>query len=187
MTAGAPAPAARSLVLMGLRGSGKSTLGRALARSESVPFVDLDERTLARLGCAHASEAFARLGEPAFRAAEAEALREVLEGPGPVILALGGGTPTAPGAAGQLAEASRRGWVIVYLRLSPVELRARLSQGRSGPGLNRPSLTGGDPLAEIDRVFAARDGVYARLATRTLEGLSSVEDGLRALTAWRTW
>ncbi len=158
-----------SIVLMGLRASGKSTLGAALANRLSRPFVDLDDRTLALLGVPTASEAWDRLGEPAFRAAEVRALHGALATPGQVI-ALGGGTPTAPGAAELLRGAQNTR--LVYLRCQPHVLRERLSRS-GGPGANRPSLTGKDPLAEIDTVFAQRDPLYRSLATHVIESSAS--------------
>ncbi|MCB9837810.1 MAG: shikimate kinase [Phycisphaeraceae bacterium] len=150
-----------TILLIGLRGSGKSTLGRLLARRLGVGFDDLDERTLARLGCASVAQAWASLGESAFRAAEVEALREAAAGGG--VIALGGGTPTAPGAGAAMLAC---GAITVYLRGEPPLLRARL-EGAIGD--DRPSLTGADPLDEIERVFARRDAPYRELADHTLE------------------
>src|SRR3954471_181193 len=86
-----------NLVLMGLRGSGKSTLGRRLASKYRLRFVDLDERTPGYLGVRSVSEAWTKYGESSFREAELRALRAVIAEE-PNILALGGGTPMAPGA-----------------------------------------------------------------------------------------
>ncbi|HBS28645.1 MAG TPA: hypothetical protein DEB06_04140, partial [Phycisphaerales bacterium] len=56
--------------------------------------------------------------------------------------------------------------------------------GAGGAGANRPSLTGADPIDEIAQVFAQRDALYRRLATRTLEGLTTIEDALAQLRGW---
>lgn len=171
-----------SLVLIGLRGSGKSTLGRLAAQRLGRAFIDLDDRTAARLGHASVANAWAAAGEPAFRAAEVEALPEALRTSN-LVLALGGGTPTAPGAEALLRDAQSRGEiVIVYLRCTPAELRARLLAA-GGPGANRPSLTGRDPLDEIEEVYARRDGLYRGLAGRVIEGVSGEDDGVRRVTA----
>ncbi|MCH7962234.1 MAG: hypothetical protein IIC49_07845, partial [Planctomycetes bacterium] len=92
--------AERTVLLMGLRGSGKSTIGREFAAASGRTFIDLDELTLVRLGTESVAEAWARFGESAFRAAEREELDRVLRSrpSGRTIVALGGGTPTAPGA-----------------------------------------------------------------------------------------
>lgn len=159
------------LLLIGLRGSGKSTLGRLVAERVGAAFSDLDDAVLARLGCATVAEVWETLGEPAFRAGETACLRErvpeaVDDRTPPAVVALGGGTPTAPGAAELLGEARERGLVtIVYLRAQPETLRARLGAADA----NRPSLTGAGTLGEIDAVFAARDGLYRELATEIIE------------------
>ncbi|MEZ6234356.1 MAG: shikimate kinase [Phycisphaerales bacterium] len=167
--------ASPNLVLMGLRGSGKSTLGGVLGVRLGRGVVDLDERTLARLGCATASDAFATLGEGAFRRAEIESLREVLRTSAQIV-ALGGGTPTAPGAA-ELLRGERDGGraTIVYLHASPDALRRRLAGTDMA---NRPGLLGGDPLAEIDAVYAARDPLYRSLASAVVEVAGPEAEGV---------
>ena len=150
---------------MGLRGSGKSTLGRAVAARAGLEFVDMDAVTTGLLGEDTLPELWAKLGEPAFRAAEAEALGEQLAvlSRAKRVLALGGGTPTAPGAERMLNDAvGERRIELVYLRGEPELLRGRLA---STDTAERPTLTGAGTLAEIERVFAARDGLYRRLAS----------------------
>ena len=166
------------VALMGLRASGKTTLGRALAERLGRRFIDLDDRTLALLGDDTIADAFRRAGEPAFREAEAEALQSALAET-PSVLALGGGTPTAPGAESMLRDAQSRGDLLLcYLACRPETLRARL---RSAGGADRPSLTGDDPLDEIERVHASRDGLYRDLADVVLEEPASVEEILDAV------
>ena len=153
------------IVLMGLRGSGKSTVGRALAEQIGRVFVELDERTLKRLGQASVTQAWESVGEAGFRAAEAEVLAEALGEVGAVI-ALGGGTPTAPGAAKMLAEAKAVGRVVVvYLRTPPSVLRDRLAAIEHD---DRPALTSQGKLDEIASVFELRDPLYTELATYTV-------------------
>jgi shikimate kinase len=190
-------PSSFPILLMGLRGSGKSTLGRRLAEELGVGFIDLDDRTRARLACRTVAEAFETRGERTFRQAEVAALRDALgeamgargrvalphtdalQGPDdpiplaaeppahpPVgIIALGGGTPTAPGAAEILRQAFAAGARIIYLHASAPTLRARLKDGDP----NRPALTGAGLLAEIDDILEARDSLYRSLATAVLE------------------
>lgn len=155
-----------NLLLIGLRASGKSTLGRLVAARLSRPFIDLDDRTAARLGEPSPAAALGRYGEPAFRAAESAALRETLLGSGRVV-ALGGGTPTAPGAAEMLERERAAGRaVIVYLHAAPDVLRARLA---ATDVASRPSLTGRGTLEEIEALYAGRDGLYRRLADAVIE------------------
>jgi len=171
------------LVLMGLRGSGKSTLGRMLAQRRGLRFVDLDARTPAILGSGSVAEAWARHGEAGFRVAEAAALRGVIQ-EDPDILALGGGTPTAPGAEQLIQElkgppeTSPR---LVYLRATADQLADRI---RAGGLLQRPSLTGTDPISEIEAVLAARDPLYRQLADAVVEvGDLDIAGALAALDA----
>lgn len=150
----------KHLVLMGLRGSGKSTLGRALAAALGAPCTDLDERTAARLGATTAGEAFRRFGENAFRTAESEALEEVLAAT-PCILALGGGTPTAPGAADLIACARREGRAYVVFLDPPLDVLTARLRVETG---DRPSLTGRGVIEEMEEVAARRRPLYAALA-----------------------
>lgn len=152
---------ATNLVLMGLRASGKTTLGRLAADALGWAFVDLDDRTAALLGAASPAAALTEAGEAAFRAAEVNALRATLADAHQVV-ALGGGTPTAPGASELLGQAQHSGaGRVVYLHLDPQRLAQRLARTDLGA---RPSLTGRGVIAEIDELYAARDGLYRRLA-----------------------
>lgn len=155
-----------TLVLMGLRGSGKTTLGRTLAHKLSLSFVDLDDRTPDELGEQSVRDAFTKYGEEAFRHAEACALEQVLaERPG--VIALGGGTPVAPGAHELIRAAQLRGVIrVVYLRAAPETLRARLS---GADNAQRPALVGDDPVTEIAQVHADRDPIYSGLADTVIE------------------
>ncbi|GIK19174.1 MAG: shikimate kinase [Leptolyngbya sp. PLA2] len=158
-----------SILLIGLRGSGKSALGPRLAERLGRPFIDLDAVTVTYLGEGTLRELWERHGEVRFRQAEYRALVNQAfprTNPGPVV-ALGGGTPTAPGAADFLRNARARGMGrIVYLRAAPATLRARLA---GADNADRPSLTGADPLAEIEAVHAARDPLYRELADAVVE------------------
>ncbi len=176
-----------NLLILGLRGSGKSTVGRALANAQGRPFVDLDEQTPRLLGARDVAWAWSRFGQRAFREAEARALDEALEGAGRIV-ALGGGTPTAPGAAAAIERAASEGRAIVaYLRCRPDVLRARLGAQGAGGARERPSLTGAGMLEEIDEVFAVRDGLYTRLATRVIDAERSVDEVVAAMNGWALW
>lgn len=155
-----------NIVLIGLRGSGKTTVGRLAAERLARVFVDLDDVTARSLGAARAADAWAEHGERAFRRAEAAALAAALARDGRVI-ALGGGTPTAPGAADLLRRERDAGRArIVYLEADAPTLRARLAATDLS---TRPSLTGADPLAEIDAVLARRDPLFRELADEVIE------------------
>ena len=169
-------------MLLGLRGAGKSTLGPMIGARAGLPFVDLDDRTRESLGHATVADAWRTLGEPAFRDAEVRALRAALNDP-VCVLALGGGTPTAPGAADVLRTAARaRRITIMYLHAPPDALRARLREGDA----NRPSLTGQGVLDEINAVYRARDPLYRSLATHIVDATTPIGAQLEAVNrAWK--
>ncbi|MCC6677071.1 MAG: AAA family ATPase [Phycisphaerales bacterium] len=155
-----------NLLLIGLRGSGKSTIGRKLARRLARDFVDLDDLTPGEAGEATVTDVFTKQGEPAFRAAEARALAQALSRDRQVI-ALGGGTPTAPGAAELLRKARADGRArLIYLRASAATLRMHLKDSHNA---HRPSLTGRNILDEIDDLLAQRDGPYRAIADVIIE------------------
>jgi shikimate kinase len=154
------------ILLIGLRASGKSTLGRALASVMSWPFVDLDEATAACMRAKTAAEAIHAQGFSAFRLAETRALHAALGVATPHIIALGGGTPTAPGAAEAIGDATQAGRArAIYLRAQPATLQARLRQSDVS---TRPSLTGASVIDEVPLLFAQRDELYTSLANYTV-------------------
>lgn len=152
---------------MGLRGSGKTTIGRLLAGRLGRQFIDLDDLTPRALGVPTVSEAFTRFGEPRFRQAELLALTEAMRTHDSAVIALGGGTPTAPGVPDLLRTQQQQGRaVLVYLAAEPDTLRERLERADN---THRPSLTGADPLVEIDAVHAKRDPLYRGLADEVID------------------
>jgi len=97
------------VVLVGLSGSGKSTIGPRLARRLDLLFIDTDKTVVARAGCP-IDEIFATRGEATFRAFEREAVREAIAGPRSVI-ATGGGAPVDPENFRQLWEGNAVIWL----------------------------------------------------------------------------
>jgi shikimate kinase len=175
-----PTPPRTATVLIGLRGSGKTTLGRLLAARRAVPFVDLDDRTLALGGHASVSAMFRDVGEPAFRAAERAALEAALEldAAAGSAIALGGGTPTAPGARAMLEAARDAGRIrIVLLEAPPAVLGARLAVA---PG-DRPLLMGADFAEEAALLAERRMPAYRALAQATVDTACPTAHSLAAL------
>ncbi len=146
------------LVLIGYRGTGKSTVGRILAERVGRAFLDADREIEARAGRSIRS-IFTESGEQAFRDWEERTLAALTaEHPG-AVLATGGGAV--------LREANRtklRGFgFVVWLTAHPAELARRLEADRAGLA-GRPSLTAAGTLDEIEQVLAARSPLYAGLA-----------------------
>lgn len=165
------------IVLIGLRGSGKSTLGRQLADALERPFLDLDSFVSERMNMDGPGAIIEQHGIERFREEEASALAEAI-GRASSVLALGGGTPTAPGAMDMLLAERVR---VIYLRAEPTTLCERL---RGADNSDRPPLVGTDAISEIDELFAQRDGIYQNLAESILhvDGISE-HSALTALVA----
>jgi shikimate kinase len=153
------------LLLIGLRCSGKTTLGEAAARVLSVPWCDLDPLALARLGCRTVTEAFETHGEVEWRRAEADALIRMLNQPTVGVLSLGGGAPTSARAAAAIRAAQVTGQAVVAL-LHPGqdELVRRLGHGRG----DRPRLARSD-AAEVQTMAATRLPLYRSMADLTVD------------------
>lgn len=154
---------------MGLRASGKSTVGRALAVRLSRVFIDLDDLTAAELDAPTAGAALAAQGEPRFREAEAAALARILTRPGQII-ALGGGTPTAPAARSLIESARAAGSVVTVYLIAPVDL---LKRRLAADSTLRPSLTGRGTIDEVEQLHSRRDPIYRSLADRTVDADAS--------------
>jgi shikimate kinase len=142
-----------TISLIGLPGSGKSTVGRQLARRLQLPFFDSDHVIEEQLGCT-IREFFEREGEASFRDVE-EAVIDQLTQKSASILSTGGGVVLRPANRLHLRE---RGHVI-YLNSSPEELYRRLRHD-----VNRPLLQVPDPLGRLRDLHAVRDPLYRETA-----------------------
>ena len=160
------------LILIGPRASGKSTVGCALAAAWAIPFVDLDERVRAAFGNGSVREIWARWGEARWRECEARTLEEVLDEPGPQVLALGGGTPMTDSSRERLArEQVRERAIIVHLDVPIEELRRRLATEAG----DRPALRGAGVMDEVAQIVAERRPTYLALAKYTVPAAQSPE------------
>jgi shikimate kinase len=142
--------AGRGIVLVGLMGAGKSSVGRRLAARLGVPFVDTDSEIEASAGCS-ISEIFARHGEAAFRDGERRVIARLLEMPSQVM-ATGGGAFMDP----VTRAAIRRHGVSVWLR-AELDVLVRRCARRGG----RPLLDQGDPNAVLAKLMEERYPAYA--------------------------
>lgn len=140
-------------------GSGKSTVGRQLARQLGVRFIDTDAEIEARLGMP-IKEWFAREGEASFRDVEQEVIDTVTALPG-VVIATGGGAVLRPSNRDALHARTH----CIYLRSTPEELHRRLRHDTQ-----RPLLQVADPMARLRELFRERDPHYRRTAHFIVEG-----------------
>jgi len=146
------------LVLVGLPGAGKSTVGRRLAARLGVEFRDSDELIVERAG-RPIPEIFATAGEPAFRSLEADVIAAALaEFHG--VLALGGGAVVTAAVRGALADS---GVPIVWLTAEHENLLERVSGNEHRP------LLAGDTAARLRQLAAEREPLYRQLATLTVD------------------
>ncbi len=140
----------RSIVLVGMPGAGKSTIGRRLASLLRLPFVDADHE-IERAAAMTIPEIFEKFGEAEFREGEKRVIARLLEG-GRQVIATGGGA--------FMAEETR---TAVAARAVSVWLKADVETliGRVRRKSNRPLLAGADPEGALRRLLAAREPVYA--------------------------
>ncbi len=141
------------IVLVGLPGSGKSTVGRALARRLGLVCLDSDHEIEVGLGCSIVAY-FAEQGEAAFRDIEQSVIDELSQRQG-VVLSTGGGAVLRPLNRQRLHQ---RG-TVVYLRSSPEQLFKRLRHDTK-----RPLLQVADPLQRLRELYAERDPLYRECA-----------------------
>jgi len=161
------------IALIGLRGSGKSSVGHELAEALEVPFYDLDESLVgfhvagdpATRSFTSAGAILSELGEEGFRDLEARVLREVLAIPGPKVLATGGGVVERSENRELLAERCTCVWLDGPLEI----LLARIEADST----LRPPLTDLDPAAELAALARRRAPLYAEVATLKLDTSSS--------------
>jgi shikimate kinase len=148
----------KHLVLVGLMGAGKTTVGEACATRLGRPFVDTDDVVVALAG-ESIDEIFTARGEAAFREIERNAVADVCVSPDPLVVACGGGTVVDADNRKRLRDAG----VVVWLR-APVDVLA----ARVGDGAARPLLAG-DPRGTLARLGAAREAAYQAAAEVTVD------------------
>jgi shikimate kinase len=169
----------RSIVLVGMMGAGKSSVGRRLAARIGIPFVDADVEIEKAAGMS-ITEIFAAHGEPYFRNGETRVIARLLDG-GPQVLATGGGAFMNE----ETRAAVRTKGISVWLRATLDVLNRRIK--RRG---DRPLLKSADPAETLRRLIEERDPVYAG-ADLTVESrevphetiVEEIIEGLRARVA----
>jgi shikimate kinase len=141
----------RTIVLVGLMGAGKSTVGRRLAKRLGLPFVDSDEE-VEKAADRKISEIFERFGEAGFRDGERRVMRRLVEG-SPKVIATGGGAFVDPETRALILEHC----IAVWLKAEPETLAERVSRRN-----NRPLLKDKDPLETLRDLGEARNPFYAQ-------------------------
>jgi shikimate kinase len=167
----------RSVVLVGMMGAGKSTIGRRLAARLRLPFVDADTEIEAAAGMS-IPEIFATHGELYFRDGEARVIARLLDG-GPSVLATGGGAFMREDTRGRIRDKA----VSIWLKADADIILRRVKRR-----VDRPLLQTADPAATIARLLEERHPVYQRaditIASREVPHEKIVEECIAALHAW---
>ncbi len=149
-----------SIALVGMPGSGKSTVGRHLARQLGLRFVDSDTEVERRIGMP-IKDYFAQQGEDAFRDQEQAVIDELSAQPD-ILLATGGGAVLRPSNRDALHSRTH----VFYLRSTPEELHRRLRHDT-----HRPLLQVEDPLRRLRDLYRDRDPLYRRTAHFVVEAV----------------
>jgi shikimate kinase len=155
----------QNIILTGFMGTGKSSLGRMLARRLDYRFIDTDTEIERRKGCTVA-DIFREEGEPAFRALETELVRELSQHQR-LVIATGGGLVMNP----TNVELLKAGGIIICLTAEPEEILARISRQKQV----RPLLQETNPDAKIAQLLAQRAPVYAQFRQLATSGQSHEE------------
>ena len=148
----------RHLVLVGLMGAGKTTVGRRCAERLGRAFVDTDELIVTRAAMPF-EELWRTGGEARFRESEREVVVEVCASPAPLVIACGGGTVVDPDNRRHLRGAG----VVVWLQAPTAVLAARVGNDESRP------LLAGDPAGALARLSALRADAYTAAADAVVE------------------
>ena len=168
----------RSVVLVGMMGSGKSTIGRRLGARLHVPFLDADhEIEIAHAGLT-VSEIFAQHGEPYFRDGEARVIARLLEG-GSCVIATGGGAFMREETRNRIRDKA----VSVWLQADGDVILKRVKRRA-----DRPLLQTADPAATIERLIGERSPFYQladlTIASRDVPHEKIVDEAVNALHAY---
>ena len=168
----------RSIVLVGMMGAGKSTIGRRLSARLRLPFLDAD----AEIEAAHAGmtipEIFSAHGEPYFRDGEARVIARLLDG-GPAVIATGGGAVMRAETRDRIRDKAISIWLKADLDVIMKRVKRRA---------DRPLLQTADPAATVGRLIEEREPVYQHadltIWSRDVPHEKIVDECIDALHGW---
>lgn len=158
------------LILVGLPGSGKSTVGKLVARQLNLPFVDADRFLEQQIG-RRIPEIFASDGEEAFRALESRILRQLCAGED-MVLSTGGGAVLRQ----ENRELLRRSGLVIFLDRSPWAIRRTLKTS------NRPVITDEEAIFRLSR---QRRGLYRACAMRSVNAPTAKKAAEKVCAIWK--
>ncbi len=162
-----------NIILVGMMGAGKTTVGRVLARRTKRPYFDSDEEIERRCGV-RVPVVFEIEGERGFRSREKQVIADLCAAGGSVI-ATGGGAVLDPDNRRRLSTSG----TVIYLHAKPSQLWHRVRHDR-----NRPLLASGDPQKKLEELYAQRDPLYREVAAIVVEtGRQSVQTLAKDLIA----
>ncbi|HEY8256722.1 MAG TPA: shikimate kinase [Gemmatimonadales bacterium] len=170
----------RHVVLVGLPGVGKSTVGRLVSEALPAPLIDIDQLLEREVG-RPVDQIIGMMGEPYFRQIEWKAVLAALDGD-PAIIVPGGGWAAQPGAM----ETAVRCGVVIYLKCTPGTAVRRCQQGEV-----RPLLAGGDPIQKMGELMTEREPFYRlaehEVATGTRDASEVTREVIQLARAHAGW
>ena len=168
---------ARSVVLVGMMGAGKSTIGRRLSARLRLPFLDADTEIEAAAGMS-IPDIFETRGEPDFRDGEARVIARLLDS-GPAVLATGGGAFMREETRNRIRDKAVSVWLKVDAEIIMKRVKRRA---------DRPLLQTADPAATVGRLIEEREPVYQNaditVWSRDVPHEKIVDECIEALHAW---
>jgi shikimate kinase len=169
---GKTTPPNQPVVLVGMMGAGKSTVGRRLARRLALPFTDADLEIEKAAGCS-ISDIFEFHGEASFREGERRVIRRILEGP-PKVISTGGGAFIDPETHKRIRDKA----LSVWLRADLDTVVKRVKRNNA-----RPLLKEGDPRTILEGLMTERDPTYAKADVVVDSGDTAIEKVVDAIVA----
>ncbi len=147
----APEPKSKTIVLIGLMGAGKSSIGRRLAKALSLPFNDVDDEIISRVNCS-IPEIFKKYGEPEFRKLEEQEINRLLQEP-QHVLATGGGAFINK----RIRAIIKKKGVSIWLKADLDILLERTSRRK-----DRPLINGPNPHKILKSLMSKRYPIYSK-------------------------